>query len=984
MSPIVPQIRPESVTASDRYGIRRRGGTVTLMTRPKAGLAIRVLGPLEVTVDGSPLVVDTRKALAILSLLAVERRPFARDELAALLWPESDDASARGALRRTLSVLRAALGDRWVRADRSTVSLDLSSSWIDLDVVEAAAGRADLRGLRAAAEAARGPFLAGFSLRDSPDFDDWRATRAVAAERAVASVLDALTEASEAEGDLAAALGAATRRVDLDPLDEPSHRRLIALLARSGDRAGAIRQYRACIAILERELGVAPLAETTELYEAIRDAREEAPRGRHGATTAPPAATPAPGSAAPVGLPLIGRDAELATITGAWSAAGEDGRVVLLRGEAGIGKSRLAEAAGDAVQAGGGRVLLARAYASESGIAYGPVVALLRAALDLPDAGRRLARVPAPVVEELARLIALPSTLDIARPPVDRRDPTDPAARVRLLDAVATCLAALADGPKRGLVAVEDVQWADDATREAIAWLARRLEGRAIVLLLTWRPEDLDDAGAAFTAGLERLPGATVLELERLDRAAVAGLVAAASTAGVPPGVDDLMAASEGLPLFVVEALLAGDRDEPGLATGARSVKTLLRERLASVGETATQVLAAAAVIGRSFDLALVRGTSGRSEDEAVGAIEELVRRGIVRELDRSGASFDFAHATFRDAAYEATSLARRRLLHGRAADLLRAEASLRDDPGRLALVAGHERAAGRDADAARSFRDAGERARTLSALHEAATLLETALALGHPDVAAIQVELGEIRTARGDYAGAIAALEAAAAVADQRQLPGIEVRLGRVHARRGDDATAASHLDAAIEILERAGGGDDPTLARALVERSLVAIGQGRLDLAEASARRARELADALGDPSIAGASLRMLGLAARERGDLDGSRSALRESLALGEADPDPGSAVAARNALALVEASAGDRATAIGLLEAAIEVCRRTGEIHLEAAVENNLADMLHAAGREPESMEHLKRAVALFADVGGRPGELEPAIWKLATW
>ena len=958
---------------------------MTLMARPKAGLAIRVLGPLEVTVDGSALVVDTRKALAILALLAVEQRPFARDELAALLWPESDDESARGALRRTLSVLRAALGDRWVRADRSTVSLDVADAWIDLAVVEAAAGRADVRGLRSAAEAARGPFLAGFSLRDSPDFDDWRATRAVAAERAVAAVLEGLTDVSEAEGDLAAAVIAATRRVDLDPLDEPSHRRLIALLARSGDRAGAIRQYRACVAILERELGVAPLAETTELYEAIRDAREEAPRGRQGvATSAPTPPAIGPASAATAGLPLVGRDAELATIAAAWTAAGGDGRVVLLRGEAGIGKSRLAEAASDAVQAGGGRVLLARAYASESGIAYGPVVALLRAALELPDAGRRLRGVPAPVVEELARLIALTATLEIARPPVDRRDPTDPAARIRLLDAVATCLAALADGSVRGLVAVEDVQWADDATREALAWLARRLEGRAIVLLLTWRPEDLDDAGAAFTAGLERLPGATVLELERLDRAAVAGLVAAASTAGLSPALDDLMEASEGLPLFVVEALLARGRDEPGLVTGARSVKTLLRERLASVGETATQVLAAAAVIGRSFDLALVRGTSGRSEDEAVGAVEELVRRGIVRELDASGASYDFAHATFRDAAYEATSLARRRLLHGRAADLLRAEASGRDDPGRLALVAGHERAAGRDADAARSFREAGERARTLSALHEATTLLETALALGHPDVAAIQMELGEIRTARGDYAGAIAALEAAAAVADPRQLPGIEVRLGRVHARRGDDATAASHLDAAIEMLERAGGADDPTLARALVERSLVAIGQERLDLAEASARRARELADALGDPSIEAASLRMLGLAARERGDLDGARSALRGSLALGEADPDPGSAVAAWNALALVEASAGDTATAIGLLEAAIEVCRRTGEIHLEAAVENNLADLLHAAGREPESMEHLKRAVALFADVGGRPGELEPAIWKLATW
>jgi DNA-binding SARP family transcriptional activator/tetratricopeptide (TPR) repeat protein len=952
------------------------------MTPRSRGLAIRVLGPLEVTAGGAPLVVDTRKALAILVLVAVERRPFARDELAALLWPESDDESARGALRRTLSVLRSALADRWLRVDRSTVALDPDGTWVDLAVVEDAAGQSDAGTLETAAGLARGPFLAGFSLRDSPEFDDWRATRAVAADRAIAAVLDGLSAASETAGDLAGAIAATTRRVDLEPLDEPSHRRLMALLAQAGDRASAIRQYRACVAVLERELGVAPLAETTELYEAIRDARDEAPRTPPSVVTQ---AAPAPGPAPRPGtLPLVGRDAELAAILGAWRAPGGDGRLVLVHGEAGIGKSRLADAAGESVAAGGGRVLLSRAYAAEAGIAYGPVVGLLRAALDLPDAAARLARLPTAVVGEIGRLVVLPSSLDAARAGGERRDPADPAARIRLLDAIATTLAALAGGPVRGLVVAEDVHWADDASREALAWLARRLDGRGIVLLLTWRPEDLDDAGAAFATGVERVPGATVLELGRLDRAGVAGLVAAASTAGfASPAVDDLLEASEGLPLFVVEALLAGDGAEPRLATAARSVKALLRERLASVGETAAQVLAAAAVIGRSFDLALVRGTSGRSDDEAVGAVEELVRRGIVRELDPAGTSYDFAHASFRDAAYEATSLARRRLLHGRAADLLRAEPARRDDPARLAQVAGHERAAGRDADAARSFREAGSRARSLSALREAAAFLETALALGHPDVAGIQVELGEIRTAQGDYAGAIAALEAAASVAGDRDLPGIELRLGRVHARRGDDATAASHLDAAIEALDH-GGAADATLARALVERALVAVGQGRLELAESSARRGRELADALGDASIAGAADRMVGLAARERGDVDAARAALRQSLALAETDPDPGAAVAARNALALVEASAGDSATAIGLLEAAIEVCRRTGEIHLEAAVENNLADLLHAAGRESASMDHLKRAVALFADVGGRPGELEPEIWKLATW
>ena len=97
-------------------------------TTPEVRLRIRVLGPVDVRIADAPVVVDTRKAIAILLLLAVERRPFARDELAAMLWPDSDDESARGALRRTLSVLRSALGGRWVRVDRSTVLPESAAS----------------------------------------------------------------------------------------------------------------------------------------------------------------------------------------------------------------------------------------------------------------------------------------------------------------------------------------------------------------------------------------------------------------------------------------------------------------------------------------------------------------------------------------------------------------------------------------------------------------------------------------------------------------------------------------------------------------------------------------------------------------------------------------------------------------------------------------------------------------------------------------
>src|SRR4029453_6663607 len=140
-------------------------------------------------------------------------------------------------------------------------------------------------------------------------------------------------------------------------------------------------------------------------------------------------------------------------------------------------------------------------------------------------------------------------------------------------------------------------------------------------------------------------------------------------------------------------------------------------------------------------------------------------------------------------------TLARRRLLHRRVAELLSTPGT-GSDPARLVMLATHQPAAGQEGDAAATFREAGLAARALHANREAAAHLETALALGNPDVAVIQVALGEVRTPLADYPGAIAALEGAAGLLPATDLPGVEVRLGRIHLRRGDLVAAASYLD--------------------------------------------------------------------------------------------------------------------------------------------------------------------------------------------
>ncbi len=955
---------------------------------PRRAITIRLLGPVEVLVAGAPLAVDTRKAVALLAYLAVVARPVDRDGLAALLWPEAGGVEARGAFRRTLSVLHSGLGAVGLRIDRRTVALDAPAAEVDVHRFRAALGRARghrhgpdeacracLAALDEAAALDRGEFMAGFSLRDSEEWDAWQLAETEAHRRDLAGALERLARMRVAGGDHAAAIDAARRWVALDALHEPAQRLLIGALAGAGETGAAIRQYRDAVAALDRELGVAPLAETAALYEAIRDGTFAAP-----ATPGAPATPDAVGAGAPAGvsaranapsrLPFVGRDAELATLVIAHRAAAPDGRLAILEGAPGIGKTRLAAELVGAVRAAGGVDLVATCYRGEAGIAFQGIADLLRDGLSRPGATGRLASIPEASRREAARLV--PALLPEGAPTPPAAD--DPGAKARLLDALATCMAALVAGPAPGLLFVDDLQWADRSTVEAIGYLARRLAGRSLLLVLAIRREDLDEPGRLAVGSLERGRDTLVVRLAGLDQAAVAELVAAA---GGTLDAAALAVESEGLPLFVVEALA-----EPRTAgVPPAGVRALLEERLDGVGEVAAQVLVAAAVLGRDADVALIRGTSGRSEDETVPALEELLGRGLVREttIGEGEPAFDLAHAVLRDVILDRTSLARRRLLHRRAAVTLRTGPTRGLDLARLARIAAHERAAGRDREAALAHRDAGELARSLFANREAIDHFEAALALGHEDAAAIHEALGELRTRTGDYAAAVSSLERAAATAAARdRLAAIERRLALAHQRLGDHGAAASHLLAALALLEPG----DAARSRLVAEQAVVALGAGDLDAARE--RAASVLAGGGDDPVAAAHAHRVLALLATAESRRDDAEASLLASLALARRADDPGLVIAAHNALALVAAATGDTPAALAHGTAALAEARRTGDLHLEAAVESNLADVLHAAGRDGESREHQLRAVALFAEVGGRPGELQPEIWKLSAW
>ena len=952
-----------------------------------ARISIQLLGPVRVDVAGEPLEVDTRKAIALLAYLAVTGRPASRESLAALLWPEADGADARAALRRTLSVLNAGLGAGALSIDRGSVRLHDDETEFDLRRFRAALGRARghrhesdaacqfcIRALDAALALDRGEFMSGFALRDSEAFDEWQVAEAESHRRDLAGALERLARSLASAGVPERAIAAGRRWLELDPLHEPAHRLLMELLARAGEPAAAIHQYQDCVRILDRELGVVPLPETTELYEAIR--ADRLPRLLSQPHDAPTVAVPISG---PPALPLVGRDRELATLREAYRSVGPDGCLLVVEGEPGIGKTRLAAEFAALVRESGGLVLEARANAGEAAIALAPISELIRVGLDSPAPESRLRAVRADLLGEAGRLVPMPAGTD---PDGRLTAPADPFSGARLVEGLAEVLTALVDGLTPGVLVIDDLNRADDSSLAVIAYLAHRLRGRPILLLVTWRAEELaDEVRHRLIAGADGDGLAVRVGLGRLDRAAVAELATASLGAGAAQVSDALYTESEGLPLYVAEAL-ASQIPVGGPTPGG--VAALLRSRIVATGELARQLLSAAAIIGRSFELATVRLASGRSEEEAIAGLEEVIRRGLIVEIAPNvggDVRYDFSHGRLRDVAYEAIGLARRRLLHRRVAEALQSGGSAGDDAARWSLIAHHEGLAGRSTEAAGAHRLAGEHARAVFANREAREHLEAALALGDPNVAELHESLAEVLTLLGDYAAAIAHFEVAAALVGPDRQATIDQRLGLVHARRGDWSRADGYLAGALASVPA-----DAAEARSALfaDRSAIAHGSGDTSAAADLAGQALSLARAANDlPGVARAE-DLLGILARRRGDLTAARAHLERSAEAAAASADPGPQVAALNSLALVHADMGHRDRAIDLTREALVLCERQGDRHRQAALENNLADLLQAEGRPDEAMEHLKRAVAIFAEVGGRPDELQPEIWKLIEW
>jgi predicted ATPase/DNA-binding SARP family transcriptional activator len=513
-----------------------------------AHLSLSLLGPFQVTRDGQPVTgFKSNKVRALLAYLVVEAdRPHRREVLAGLLWPDWPDRDALSNLRYALSNLRRVIGDRtaeppFLLISRDTIQFNTASDyWLDVAAFtdltvlgdpSASSGQA-LSGLEKAIALYRGSFLEGFSVGDSPAFEEWALFTREQIARQMSSALHRLAATYEQRGQYEPAQSCAWRQVELEPWDEAAHRQLMRALALSGQRSAALAQYETCRRLLAEELGVEPGKETTRLYEQIRDGEFKVP-------------VPSPDSPPDLSarLPLfleeepprverpvfVARQRELTQLDGFLDLAlAGQGRVAFVTGEAGSGKTALVQEFSRRAQEAHAELIAAsgncNAYTGigDPYLPFREILGLLTGDVEakwaagamtgeharrlwntLPFAAQALVEAGPDLIDTFVLRVALLERAMTCAPGradwltrldelVNRKPVMGPGSPQQsdLFEQYTRVLQALAQqGPL--LLMLDDLQWADAGSINLLFHLGRQLAGRRILIVGAYRPEEV-------------------------------------------------------------------------------------------------------------------------------------------------------------------------------------------------------------------------------------------------------------------------------------------------------------------------------------------------------------------------------------------------------------------------------------------------------------------------------------------------------------
>ena len=310
-------------------------------------LNLFLLGPPRIELDGESISLNNRKAIALFSYIVSSGSSHSRDSLVNLLWPDYDSSRGRTTLRATLYALSRSLKGEPLKADRETIAPNPDADlWVDVLNFRDLLAQCRTHGhpssepcpeclshLTDAVELYGGDFMTGFSLKDSVNFDDWQISQAQNIHSEMVAALERIVHYLDGEGESDKAIPYAQRWLEMDRTNEGTHRQLMELYAKTGERTAALEQYEQCVKILKDNLGVSPQESTVELYEAIKENRLQA------AETPAPKSWKAPSNNLPAQLTsFIGREGEIQEVKGLLAST----RLLTLSGSGGCGKTRLA------------------------------------------------------------------------------------------------------------------------------------------------------------------------------------------------------------------------------------------------------------------------------------------------------------------------------------------------------------------------------------------------------------------------------------------------------------------------------------------------------------------------------------------------------------------------------------------------------------------------------------------------------------------
>lgn len=885
-------------------------------------LRIRLFGPFEVE-GGEPTALGSRKARTLLKILALARdRPVSVDFLVDALWPEGLPARPAGQVAVLVSRLRGALGRE--RLPHSQSGYRLVVDWLDLDAVGELADEAarrlrhgDAALARTAAGAAldlvRGPLLA-----DEPDAP-WAAPDRAAAARLVSRVRHTAAEAALATAAWVDAAELGRQALDEDPYDEAGLRVVMTALASSGRPASALAAYADFRARLAEALGVDPGAETEAVHTAIlleQPVADSAPREQ--------------GRVARGDHPLPGRSRQLEMLDAALERATEGLEMVVVEGEAGVGKSRLMRHWAQGAEAGGATVLWGRCDELGRALPLQPVLDALRGHLRLlaPEEARVALGHDRPVV---GSLLGLRGEGETSPEWLSAAEPT--TRQAALFGALLAVLGRVGREPP--VLVLEDVHLADASTLAWLAFATRRRDQLRALVFVTRR-----------TGEGEVLPACPVIALGPLDLAATRAVVG-------PERAPELHARSGGNPLLLVELAAA----EPGDDLPA-SVVEAVAARCARTGPAAP-TLRTAAVIGPDVDLDLLAAVLSRPPIELLEDLEVGVRHLL---LEERGARFSFRHELVREALTAGARASRRALIHREAGRALAGRPHA--DP---LVVAYHAHLGGDDELSASALADAAQIAFDRHDHAEAERLLDTAVA--RSDNPAVRLQRARARLALGRYQAA--SEDAGWALARGAGAVAFEVAGWAAYYQR-DLSTARSFADDGARLA------DDPTVrAACLALAGRIRHSEGDVVGADERLGEAVELAHGW----VAPVSSVWLGALRVHQGRGGEALALLRPATGAGSSLAHPFAAVHAHLATGHALGLAGRASEALVAFDAAASAIDRQGGDRFAGRPQNYRAWVLRNLGAGAEA-EELNSSAAQVSGGAGHDEALAHALLDLA--